>query len=314
MPNRAARRSPLRGRLGSVWLVAYNEASQAASLGNLEASPSLVYGARLLSGFGVNPPSCVRIALPPQSAASSTDRAPDYGSGGWGFESLAARTKSAGQRPGTGSSGAVGAPHCDQTATTLAGTANWTATTCDHHGPYGPHCCWSARPWRRHRWIGCGCCPFPTSMSGQCTGMHGHGRSAGWSPVMASVHHGMPVSRRVAKTPVRVELGASGPWEGWVAGSIPAGGSTSKGNRRAWGMGASARHRGLIRGHGRSVTGDTGNLKGSNVRSIVVAAHPRPSLTTGGLPPPQPSLLRSTRTPIVGILDKRSVSARSRQP
>jgi hypothetical protein len=188
------------------------------------------------------------------------------------------------------------------------------ATTCDHHGPYGPHCCWSARPWRRHRWIGCGCCPFPTSMSGQCTGMHGHGRSAGWSPVMASVHHGMPVSRRVAKTPVRVELGASGPWEGWVAGSIPAGGSTSKGNRRAWGMGASARHRGLIRGHGRSVTGDTGNLKGSNVRSIVVAAHPRPSLTTGGLPPPQPSLLRSTRTPIVGILDKRSVSARSRQP
>src|SRR5215211_3870035 len=66
--------------------------SQAPSLGNLEASPSLVYGARLLSGFGVHPPSCVRIALPPLCAASSTDRAPDYGSGGWGFESLAART------------------------------------------------------------------------------------------------------------------------------------------------------------------------------------------------------------------------------
>src|SRR5215218_8393130 len=65
--------------------------SQAASLGNQEASPSLVYGARLLSGFGVHPPSCVRIALPPLCAASSTDRAPDYGSGGWGFESLAAR-------------------------------------------------------------------------------------------------------------------------------------------------------------------------------------------------------------------------------
>ena len=67
--------------------------AQAASLGNQEASPSLVYGARLLSGFGVHPPSCVRIALPPLCAASSTDRAPDYGSGGWGFESLAARTK-----------------------------------------------------------------------------------------------------------------------------------------------------------------------------------------------------------------------------
>ena len=61
--------------------------AQAASLGNREASPSLVYGARLLSGFGVHPPSCVRIALPPLCAASSTDRAPDYGSGGWGFES-----------------------------------------------------------------------------------------------------------------------------------------------------------------------------------------------------------------------------------
>jgi hypothetical protein len=59
----------------------------------------------------------------------------DYGSGGWGFESLAAATKTAGQRPGTGSPGAAGAPHCDQTATTLAGTANWTATTCDHRGP-----------------------------------------------------------------------------------------------------------------------------------------------------------------------------------
>ena len=74
--------------------------ARAASLGNREASPSLVYGARLLSGFGVHPPSCVRIALPPLCAASSTDRAPDYGSGGWGFESLAARTKAPGQRPG----------------------------------------------------------------------------------------------------------------------------------------------------------------------------------------------------------------------
>src|ERR671911_2791762 len=74
--------------------------AQAPSLGNREASPSLVYGARLLSGFGVHPPSCVRIALPPLCAASSTDRAPDYGSGGWGFESLAARTISPGQRPG----------------------------------------------------------------------------------------------------------------------------------------------------------------------------------------------------------------------
>jgi hypothetical protein len=73
--------------------------AQAASLGNREASPSLVYGARLLSGFGVHPPSCVRIALPPLCAASSTDRAPDYGSGGWGFESLAARTISPGQTP-----------------------------------------------------------------------------------------------------------------------------------------------------------------------------------------------------------------------
>jgi hypothetical protein len=62
------------------------------NLADLEASPSLVYGARLLSGFGVNPSSCVRIALPPHCAGSSTDRAPDYGSGGWGFESLPART------------------------------------------------------------------------------------------------------------------------------------------------------------------------------------------------------------------------------
>src|SRR5215213_1786738 len=51
--------------LGSASRVAYNVPAQASSLGNREASPSLVYGARLLSGFGVHPPSCVRIALPP---------------------------------------------------------------------------------------------------------------------------------------------------------------------------------------------------------------------------------------------------------
>ena len=44
------------GRLGPRGVVAYNEAAQAASLGNVEASPSLVYGARLLSGFGADTP------------------------------------------------------------------------------------------------------------------------------------------------------------------------------------------------------------------------------------------------------------------
>jgi hypothetical protein len=29
-------------------------------------------------------------------------------------------------------------PNCDQTATTLAGTPNTTATTCDHPGPLAP--------------------------------------------------------------------------------------------------------------------------------------------------------------------------------
>src|SRR5215468_7520695 len=76
----------------------------------LEASPSLVYGAALLMRLGFTAPpgfesrslrrrfvpgrpvsavpvdSCVGIG-----ARSSTDRALDYGSRGWGFESLRAR-------------------------------------------------------------------------------------------------------------------------------------------------------------------------------------------------------------------------------
>src|SRR5919197_4580891 len=59
--------TPVRGRLGGGSPVAYNVGSRAASLGNSEASPSLVYGARLLSGFGADTPSRVRIALPPQA-------------------------------------------------------------------------------------------------------------------------------------------------------------------------------------------------------------------------------------------------------
>jgi hypothetical protein len=42
----------------------------------------------------------VRAGLPATSARSSTDRASDYGSEGWGFESLRARFICAGQRPG----------------------------------------------------------------------------------------------------------------------------------------------------------------------------------------------------------------------
>jgi hypothetical protein len=64
-------------------------------------------------------------------------RAPGYGSGGWGFESLAARTITAAQRPVTGRCLPQGTPDCDQTATTLADTANPPATTCDQpHGPW----------------------------------------------------------------------------------------------------------------------------------------------------------------------------------
>src|SRR6266508_4804802 len=95
-----------------------------------------------------------------------------------------------------------------------------------------------------------------------------------------------------------------------VAGSIPAGGSTNKGNRRAWGMGASARHRGLLRGHGRSVTGDTGNLKDrtSDPTSLPpILARPSPLVAFLHLSHPT----EVDPTPIVGILDKRSVSARS---
>ena len=43
-----------------------------------------------------------------------------------------------------------------------------------------------------------------------------------------------------------------------VAGSIPAGGSTNKGNRRVGGLGAAARHRGLVRGYGCWVMGGAG--------------------------------------------------------
>jgi hypothetical protein len=35
----------------------------------------------------------------------------------------------------------VGSPDCDQTATTLAGTPNPAATTCDHNRPFRLHSC-----------------------------------------------------------------------------------------------------------------------------------------------------------------------------
>jgi hypothetical protein len=55
---------------------------------------------------------------------------------------------------------------------------------------------------------------------------------------------------RAARTAASVALGRPSHGKDGVAGSIPAGGSTSKGNRGAHGIGAPARHRGLIRGHG----------------------------------------------------------------
>src|SRR4051794_24649002 len=67
-----------------------------------ETSPSPVYGAALLMRLGSYSPSRVRIPESPRvepvcmlaralSARSSMDRASDYGSEGWGFESLRAR-------------------------------------------------------------------------------------------------------------------------------------------------------------------------------------------------------------------------------
>src|SRR3954452_25251081 len=67
-----------------------------------EASPSLVYGAALLMRLGVTPPpgfespslrgrSHPMLADNRTSARSSMDRASDYGSEGWEFESLRAR-------------------------------------------------------------------------------------------------------------------------------------------------------------------------------------------------------------------------------
>jgi hypothetical protein len=77
---------------------------------------------------------------------------------------------------------------------------------------------------------------------------------------MTSVHHRMwcclsyeDAGWRGAGPPVRGKAG--------VAGWIPAGGSTNKGNRSARRMGAPARHRGLIRGHGCWVIGDAGYLR-----------------------------------------------------
>ena len=66
---------------------------------------------------------------------------------------------------------------CDQTAITLAGTPCETATTCDHLGSCGFHCCRSVPPWRRQRVVGCGRRPRPTSTSGlahpKCTARFG---------------------------------------------------------------------------------------------------------------------------------------------
>jgi hypothetical protein len=72
-----------------------------------------------------------------------------------------------------------------------------------------------------------------------------------------------------------------------IAGSIPAGGSTNKGNGGAHRMGPPARHRGLIRCNGCWVMGDAGYLKGANIRSVVIVgcpARPSPSLAIPVLP------------------------------
>jgi hypothetical protein len=77
-------------------------AALAAFDGPREASPSLVYGAALLMRLGVTPPpgfesrslrgrSDPMLADNRICARSSTDRASDYGSEGWEFESLRAR-------------------------------------------------------------------------------------------------------------------------------------------------------------------------------------------------------------------------------
>ncbi len=66
---------------------------------------------------------------------------PDYGSGGRGFESLAARHQCAGQRPCGGSLSILRPPDCDQSATTLADTPSPAATTCDHGHSLRLHSC-----------------------------------------------------------------------------------------------------------------------------------------------------------------------------
>src|SRR2546429_9885898 len=56
-----------------------------------EASPSLVYGAGLLIPLGGNPlERSNRSASANEAPVAQVDRVPDYGSGGWGFESLRA--------------------------------------------------------------------------------------------------------------------------------------------------------------------------------------------------------------------------------
>jgi hypothetical protein len=74
-----------------------------------------------------------------------------------------------------------------------------------------------------------------------------------------------------------------------VAGSIPAGGSTNKGNRRAWGMGASTRHRGLVRSNGRSrVTREASRNKRqihSRCRPASPVPHPWWLSSTSAIPP-----------------------------
>jgi hypothetical protein len=160
----------------------------------------------------------------------------DYGSGGWGFESLAARHHHpssaaynclADMRPGAGLR-----PNCDH-------VGGHSLSDCDHlRTPWlmpAPLLLVSAAveaSARDRLWV----LRFRHRRAGQLTGVHGYCRSAGSSQLMVSVHHRMPVSpklrgRRLAwrsgvqtmarmGSPVRFRRGAppareTGVPEGW---------------------------------------------------------------------------------------------------
>jgi hypothetical protein len=183
----------------------------------------------------------------------------DYGSGGWGFESLAARhhhrssaALSQGRRLLSGRRTATKLrprwralpTRLRPPATTMAYTGSIAAGQRRRGGASQRSAVGAA---------------LSTSTSGPAHRSVRLLSVGGFEPadgLVAPPHAGVA---RAARTPASVALGRPNHGKDGVAGSIPAGGSTSKGNRHAWGirhawgMGASTRHRGLIRGHGRWV-------------------------------------------------------------